>query len=105
MRTLRLTHVELEVPPFEVRLLRQLLAQQLAARTLPYELTDPDRAALVEVARGRPGWIVMLAARLTDRQYWSRGRVFTELLRADLSSAVATHYMHSGQQLDEAVSP
>jgi hypothetical protein len=95
-RAMRLTHLELEVPPFEGRLLRQLLAQQLAARTLPHELTDPDRAALVEVALGRPGWIVMLAERLADRQYWSRGHVFTELLRADVSIAVAARYGRPG---------
>jgi hypothetical protein len=92
VRALRLTHVEIALPPFGERAISELLGEYLATRPLPHRLDPRDRGRLVDVTAGRPGWVAMLAARLPDRRYWAHGRVLAEVLRADVAAAVAEQY-------------
>lgn len=95
VRAFGLAYREIEVPLLPERHLRELLEAHLARRSLPYELADPDRGALITMARGRPGWIRSLVERLASPRYWAGQGVLLELLRCDLSLEVMNHYLRA----------
>lgn len=98
VRALGLAYRELALPPLHGRHLRRLLDFELRSGRLPYAVPESDREALIDVARGRPGWIVRLAAAASQMRYWRGDRLLIELLATDVSMAVTSHY---GARLNE----
>jgi hypothetical protein len=81
-RRVRLASREVDVPPLSRRELRALLVKSLVATGVT--LASGDAQRLLDLARGRPGFIVGLAARVGEPQYWRHGRLLAHLLCADL---------------------
>jgi hypothetical protein len=101
VRARGLSYREIELPPLPVRHMGRLLNQEIKARQIPYPVSEPDRRALVQVARGRPGWIVSLIAAASKARYWRRDHLLVDLLATDVSMAVTRHY---GARLCERLS-
>jgi hypothetical protein len=91
VRTLGLASREWGIPPLPPRHLRRVLESSVCDGALPHALAEEDRKAILEAARGRPGWIVMCVERLQSPRYWDRGRVRRELLSVDVAMAAAGH--------------
>jgi energy-coupling factor transporter ATP-binding protein EcfA2 len=92
LRGMHLAYQEIKVPPLESRCLHRLLSDCTGAEPLPCPLTEADLSALIRMARGRPGWIVMAGHLLGDRHYWRDGRVLKESLRAEIMTRTAGIY-------------
>jgi energy-coupling factor transporter ATP-binding protein EcfA2 len=103
IRGFGLAHRELVVPALGWRHSSQLLHRALATRDLPHPIAVPDRAKLLKVAQGRPGWILRIADRLTAQRYWRGGRICVEVLHSDLTLEVASRYL-LGSEESSAVS-
>jgi energy-coupling factor transporter ATP-binding protein EcfA2 len=93
VRARGLAYRELRLEPLPGRCLRSILDRQLTGRSLPGELTEKDRRALLRVARGRPGWIARLVAAAREPRYWGPGGLLHEALRADVSVGIARQYV------------
>ncbi len=98
IRARALAYRELELPPLHGRYLRRLLDREIESQTLPHPISESERDALIDVARGRPGWIVRLAAAASQARCWRGNRLLIDLLATDVSMAVAHHY---GARLNE----
>jgi hypothetical protein len=83
---------EIALPPLPGRYLRGLLAREIEAQQIPNTVSEPDARSLVQIARGRPGWIVRLVATASKPRYWRGNHLLVELLAADVSLAVTRHY-------------
>jgi hypothetical protein len=95
-RGLHLTYREIALPPLERRHMRRLLEAKL--RAADQLVSEADQDALLDLARGRPGWIVMFAERLCDRQYWRNDRVRLDRLRLDASADVLARYLRANEE-------
>lgn len=93
LRNLRLSHREFRVPPLPPRDLERILGDLLAETTLPHPLQAPDASAIVDMAQGRPGWIVQMVSRLEQDRYWSHGKVLADLLGADVAVEAMERYI------------
>jgi hypothetical protein len=98
IRTRGLAYRELALPPLHSRHLRRLLDCELRSGRLPYAVPESDRETLIDIARGRPGWIVRLAVATAQARYWRGDRLLIDLLATDVSMAVTSHY---GARLNE----
>ena len=92
LRAMHLAYLEIEAPPLSSRCLHHILDDCLAVRPLPCTLSKDDRSAIVRMARGRPGWIIMLSDLLNSNAFWSKGRVLKGPLRAAVLSRIAGMY-------------
>jgi hypothetical protein len=92
VRARGLSHREIALPPLPGRYLRRLLAREIEAQQLPNTVSEPDGRALVQIARGRPGWIMRLVATASKPRYWRGNHLLVDLLAADVSLAVTRHY-------------
>jgi energy-coupling factor transporter ATP-binding protein EcfA2 len=92
LRAMHLAYLEVEVPPLPSRCLHRILGETLEADPLPFDLADVDRAALIRMARGRPGWVVWAGRIMCDPHYWRDGRVLLESLRAEIMTRIAGAY-------------
>ena len=88
VRTYHLAYHEMEIPPLSAKSMHRLFDKEISQLSMPYNLIEKDYLALLKISAGRPGWIILLAQRLTDPLYWAEGRVKFELLRADESIAL-----------------
>jgi hypothetical protein len=93
VRAWGLAYREHALEPLRGRCMRSLLDRRLIGRSLPGHLTDEDRQALLEIARGRPGWIDRLVASAADPRYWGAAGLLREVLHADISVAVTRQYV------------
>lgn len=93
VRAMRLAYREQHVPPLHGRHMNLILDAHLAQRPLPHPLTEVDRSSLLRIAAGRPGVIHMLLERLEMDRYWRDGQVLSEILRSDVSMAIAEAYI------------
>lgn len=93
LRAMRLSYLEVEVPPLPSRCLHRILDEGLEAAPLPFALTDTDRSALVRMACGRPGWVIRSGRILADPHYWRNGRVLLESLRAEIMTRITGEYL------------
>jgi hypothetical protein len=98
IRTRGLAYREFALPPLHGWHLRRLLERKLESQRLLTPVSESDRDALIQVARGRPGWIVRLAAAASQARYWRGDRLLIDLLATDASIAVTQHY---GVRLNE----
>jgi hypothetical protein len=92
VRALGLAHRELALPPLHGRQLRRLLEREIELQRLPTPVSDSDRDALIQVAQGRPGWIVRLVAAASQARYRREDRLLIDILAADVSMAATSHY-------------
>jgi hypothetical protein len=93
-RSLRLAYREIHVPPLGRRSMRRLLDSELASASLC--LHAEDREDLLDLARGRPGWIVWSVRRLAECEFWRGDRVRLSHLRVELSTDVLRRYLPHG---------
>ncbi|HVY47338.1 MAG TPA: AAA family ATPase [Minicystis sp.] len=89
VRALGLSFREVAVPPLHGRTMRRVLADLLEAAAPAGTLRAEHLDALVDAARGNPGVLRALVARLDDARYWSSGRLLVDLLRIDAAIEVA----------------
>ncbi len=95
LRAMRLAYQEINIPPLPSRIMHRILADRLAAAgPLPFSLPETDRIALIRMARGRPGWIVMICDLLRRPRFWDDGRVLKAPLKAEIISKIAGMYFH-----------
>jgi hypothetical protein len=92
VRARGLSYREIALPPLHGRHLRRLLDRELRSGQLSCTVPESDREALIDVAQGRPGWIVRLAAAASQARYWRGDRLLIDLLATDVSIAVTHHY-------------
>ncbi len=92
-RGLHLAWREVELPPLDRRHMRCLLERRLIE--LKRRLVPEDEDLVLDTALGRPGWIDMIVERLADERYWRDARVRGDLLRLDVSAAVAGRYIRA----------
>ncbi|MDA8141993.1 MAG: ATP-binding protein [Desulfobacteraceae bacterium] len=92
VRGMHLSFQEIKVPPLSGRFLRRIMDDGIRAAPLPYPLGPADLAALILMAHGRPGWIIMAVQLLADTHYWRDGRVLKESLRAEIITRIARTY-------------
>jgi hypothetical protein len=93
-----LFHRELALPPLPRRFMRRLLDREIESQRMPNLVSQLDRDSLIQIAQGRPGWIVRLAAAASHVRYWRAGRLLIDLLATDVALAVTQHY---GARLSE----
>ena len=93
LRAMRLAFQEIEVPPLTSRTMRRILADALSGSPLPFALQPADGSALIRMARGRPGWIVMASRLLRDAHYWRNGRMRKESVRAEIMTQIMGRYV------------
>ncbi len=98
IRARGLAHRELALPRLHGRHQRRLLEREIESHILPHPISDSERDALIQVAQGRPGWIVRLAAAASQARYWRGDRLLIDLLAADVAIAVTKYY---GARLNE----
>jgi len=92
IRARGLSYREIALPPLLERHMRRLFDRRIKARRLPNPVSEPDRGALVQIAKGRPGWIVRLAVAASQPRYWRGDRLLIDLLAIDVSIAVTQYY-------------
>lgn len=95
-RELHLTYREVELLPLSRRDMRRLLHTRLHAAE--QRLIPEDEELVLDLARGRPGWIDMVVERLADPQYWRAGRVRADLLRLDVGSVIVQRYIRANNE-------
>jgi len=93
LRAMRLAYQEIEVPPLPSRTMHRILADVLSGDPLPFALQHAEKSALMRIARGRAGWIVMASRLLRDAHYWRDGRIRKESLRAEIMSQIMGRYV------------
>jgi energy-coupling factor transporter ATP-binding protein EcfA2 len=93
LRGMHLSYHEIKVPPLASHYLHRILAEVWSAGPPPFTLTEADKSALIRMARGRPGWIVMAGRILCDTHYWRDGRVLRESLRAEIMTRMSSRYL------------
>jgi energy-coupling factor transporter ATP-binding protein EcfA2 len=98
LRAMHLAYLEMKIPPLPSRCLHRILDRTLAADPLPVPLEEADRSALIRMARGRPGWIVLSCRILADEHYWCNGRVLREPIRAEIMTRIAAMYFVSSPE-------
>jgi hypothetical protein len=89
LRAQRLTYLEHEVPPLGAREMSQLLEMDLRSGPPPSLLSPEDHLGLLEIARGRPGVLAMLAAEICSPRYWRDGKLLLAALRAAVLAGAA----------------
>ena len=92
LRAMNLAYQEIKIPPLASPSMNRILAEVLLANPLPFIFTRGDKSALIRMARGRPGWIVMAVQILHDIHYWRNSRVLRESLRAEIMTRIAGMY-------------
>jgi energy-coupling factor transporter ATP-binding protein EcfA2 len=92
IRARGLAYRELALPPLHGRYQRRLLDREIESQMPPHPISESERDALMQVAQGRPGWIVRLVAATLQARYWREDRLLIDLLAADVSMAIASHY-------------
>ncbi len=92
-RSFRIADHELCVPPATTGSLSGLLKRETAPQSILSALSEDDRKAILRMAKGRPGWIVRVALRLTDPHYWASHHIRLRLLEVDVLDEVAREYM------------
>lgn len=98
VRALGMAYRELALPPLHGRYQRRLLDREIDSQMPPHPISESDRDALIRVAQGRPGWIGRLVAASLQARYWREDRLLIDLLAAEVSMAVTSHY---GARLNE----
>lgn len=96
-REFHLTHREIALPPLGRRYLRRLLETKL--RTANQRVGADDQDVLLDVARGRPGWIATVIELLGDRRHWRGDRVRLDRLCVDVSIGILQRYMRATNEL------
>lgn len=99
LRDMHLAYQEIKVPPLPSRVMRRILADCLATEPLPFSFQAADIAALIRMARGRPGWLVMAGQLLCDTHYWRNGRVLKGSLRAEIMTRTAGMYFRRTDEI------
>ncbi|RJQ72782.1 MAG: AAA family ATPase [Desulfobacteraceae bacterium] len=92
LRATRLAYQEIIVPPLARRAMHRILAEAILPNRLPFALPDVEKSALIRMARGRPGWMILAGRILSDTHYWRDGRVLKESLRAEIMTRIARTY-------------
>ena len=95
LRSMRLTWREMAVPPLSNRYMYRILADSLSWKFLPNPLKNSDRAALVKMSHGRPGWILMISDLLQKTDFWSNGNVLLTNIRISIMTEIARMYFKS----------
>jgi hypothetical protein len=99
VRSLRLAYREMEVSPLERRVMYRFLDVALEGRPLGRPLLSDERAKLLKLAAGRPG-VAALLLELLGRSTASReGPIHWELLRCEVSAAIAAAYLRGSPGL------
>jgi len=102
-RAMHLAYREIKVPPLANRHLRRLLAEALDGKSLPHPCSEANASALVKVARGRPGWILLMAELLQDPNYWGGGNVHVNSIQASVTIMINKKYWIGAEgSLEEA---
>lgn len=99
VRLRRLAYREVEVPPLERRVLERFLNAQLEKQPLERALASADRVKLLKVAAGRPGVVALLLELLGQSAAAREGPLHWELLRCEVSSAIAGAYVRGSPGL------
>jgi hypothetical protein len=105
VRSLRLAYREIEVPPLEKHILERVLDAELEKRPPERVLAPSERARLLEVAGGRPGVVALLLELLDRTTPTGEGRIHWELLRCEVSSAIAGAYARSSPESKLELAP
>ena len=84
LRSLRLAHREIAIPPLDGDAMQRILDAHLAPASAT-QLTKTDRARALRVAAGRPGILVALMRMLAQPRYWHAGRPALDLAASDLA--------------------
>jgi hypothetical protein len=80
--------------------MRRLLERRLVAPGV--RLHPDDQDLLLDLARGRPGWLAMFVERLADERYWRADRARPGRLYADVSTAILErHIRANNERFDE----
>ena len=87
IRPWRYGALSVRMPMMTARQLHRLLDERWSASRLPRLATDA-RAAFVEAARGRPGWIVKCAELAGEQRYWCTYGPLITVLCVDTEAAV-----------------
>jgi energy-coupling factor transporter ATP-binding protein EcfA2 len=93
LRSWRLTHHELRMPPWLGTSLRRLLEEHEFDERFTGRLHASAAREIVEAAQGRPGWIVECAARLREPRFWSDEAPRLGLLRAEVGAHMLAGYL------------
>jgi len=95
LRSMHLAWRDMAVPPLSNRYMYRILADSLSVKLLPNPLKNSDRAALVKMAHGRPGWILMISDLLQKTDFWSNGNVLLANIRISIMTLIAGMYFES----------
>ena len=85
IRSLRLTHLEVWIPPLDSRVMAALLDQLTDESALAHSLQDDDRSALLRSAHGNPGRLASVVEFLGTERFWRNDRV---LVRSAIMQAM-----------------
>jgi hypothetical protein len=92
VRSLRLTHHEVAIPPLHGSTMRAVLKSLVAEAHLPVRPTDEDLGALVAATDGLPGRAVWFVNALKDRGAWRGSRPRCDWLRTGAIIAATERY-------------
>lgn len=95
IRSMHLAWREMAVHPLSNRYMYRIFADSLSHKSLPNPLKNSDRAALVKMAHGRPGWILMISDLLQKTDFWSNGNVLLANIRISIMTEIARMYFES----------
>ena len=95
IRSMHLAWREMAVHPLSNRYMYRIFADSLSHKSLLNPLKNSDRAALVKMAHGRPGWILMINDLLKQTEYWSNGDVLLANMRISIMTLIAGMYFES----------
>jgi hypothetical protein len=99
VRSLRLAYREIEVLPLGRRVLARVLDAALEKKPPQRVLAPSERVRLLEVAAGRPGVVALLLELLDRTTPTGEGQIQWELLRCEVSSAIAGAYVRGSPGL------
>ena len=92
VRSLRLTHHEVAIPPLHGSTMRALLRSLVAETSLARRPTDEDLGALAAATDGLPGRAVWFVNALKDPRAWRGSRPRCDWLRTESIIAAAERY-------------
>jgi hypothetical protein len=100
VHSLRLAYREMEAPPLGRRVLERFLDAELDKQTPKRGLIPAQRANLLAVAARRPGVVALLLELLGHSTAGHEGTIHWELLRCEVSSAIAGANLRSSQAVE-----
>jgi replication-associated recombination protein RarA len=95
LRAMHIAWREIAVRPLPNRYMYRILENLLSGKVLPNPLKNSDCSALIKMAHGRPGWMLMISELLQKPEYWCNGNVLLSKIRINVRIDIAAIYFES----------